>query len=296
MLFLLGVAKAGSSSIFNMLIKHPDFCAASKSLGYVRGHKEQHFFSVTKVYALGVHKYKSIYTDPKCNTSRGIYIDGSPTFRSMHVMVPRMKETYTVGMWEKLKFIVVLREPVSRDISWYKHSTRSSLSTSKFTEIKTAGEKNSSHQFNMESFYYNYLSTFLKAFRRDQILLLSFDYVAKNNKLTMMAIAKFLNVPFIEEWGYPLPDEDHLSQYGDKVDCVLSHVPPVECSLRNTMRDIYKPMNEKLYKLLEDTKHQRHMAEPDFLEFMDPNVTTPCVDDPRTIYNELISTDKIGHC
>lgn len=74
--------------------------------------------------------YLSLMNDPKCKKNKkAMYIDASTVFQ---VFVAsniglHLTQFYNSNEAKKLKFIVMLREPVARDVSWFNHMTRNNL-------------------------------------------------------------------------------------------------------------------------------------------------------------------------
>ena len=136
-LFVLGVQKGGSSSLYFFLIRHPLICGGA--------HKEPHFFDHDELYKKGRSAYAAMYTDKKCgNNSKAMFVDGTPMLHYMHRVSPRFADIYTPKERSKLKFIVLLREPVARDYSWYQQVVRGELASGKkFADILTYQEMDS---------------------------------------------------------------------------------------------------------------------------------------------------------
>ena len=115
-IFLAGGQKCGSSSLFEILVQHPLLLKGT--------HKEKHFFNIEDAYAKGVEYYHTLFVprerekmDPKA-----MFMDGTPMM-DCTVCWQRIYDTYTkagaIKQRDNLKFIVLLREPVSRDVSGY---------------------------------------------------------------------------------------------------------------------------------------------------------------------------------
>lgn len=131
-IFLLGAQKGGSSSLYELMIQHPQFCG-----GY---HKEPHYFTLKENFLQGLQFYKDNYIDPKCRTvNNTFFIDGTTALHHPTMLISGLKMALTVQERRELKFIALLREPVARDNSWYEHSTREMLykTLTPFTEIRT---------------------------------------------------------------------------------------------------------------------------------------------------------------
>jgi len=128
MIQLLGVQKGGSSSMYEFLIQHPLLCGGR--------HKEPHFFDHLNVITTPPNStkarldYMSLFPIvKKCNSKGARYIDGSTVFGRIEKNARNMFQFYTSDERNNLKFIVLLREPVARDYSWYEQVIRDKLIT-----------------------------------------------------------------------------------------------------------------------------------------------------------------------
>lgn len=120
---VIGVSKAGSTSLFHLLNQHPSvrpprvYCCES----------EQHFFDLR--YEEGIESYLQDFpplSAPHLNDSVGQkrQISGDVTPHYMYVpSVPR-RIFETLPNWREVKFIVILRDPSARAYSNYKDKVR----------------------------------------------------------------------------------------------------------------------------------------------------------------------------
>lgn len=298
-LLILGVQKGGSSSLYEFMIKHPLFCGGDV-------HKEPHFFDHDDQYKMGRAYFSSSFTDPKCNGNpKARYIDGTPQLHYMHKVADRLAEFYSEEERKKLKFIVLLREPVSRDYSWYAQQVRAKLAEGvKFTEIPTFQELDESVELQAEfkvhrsGRYVEQLEHFTDYFQRGQILVLNAKHVFQNSSDTMESVAAFLGVDMIPEWREPFPHDDHLGYtwFQGALDCIMEHVPSLSCSFRDQLAKYYEPYNKMLYEWIEASKGKAHRAEPLFDSFQDDYLTERCEKTPRSSYNQLIQSSKQESC
>ena len=117
-IFTVGIQKGGSSSLYELMVEHPLICAGL--------HKEVHYFDHPENYARGTAYFRATFSDPKCDGKHGThFVDGTPILHYPSTW-QRIYDTYseTTEIRDNLKFIVLLREPVSRDYSWYQHTVR----------------------------------------------------------------------------------------------------------------------------------------------------------------------------
>lgn len=117
-IFIIGAQKGGSSSLFELMVEHPQLCAGL--------HKENHFFDHMSNYDEGTEFFRQMYASPKCDHIAGShFIDGTPILHYPSTW-QRIYDTYTESpiIRDSLKFIALLREPSAREFSWYQHATR----------------------------------------------------------------------------------------------------------------------------------------------------------------------------
>lgn len=212
-----------------------------------------------------------------------------------------INKLYTDEEKEKLKFIVILREPVSRDYSWYCQVMRDRLAAgTKFDEIRTfmeidhEGLSERITHIHRSGRYVEQLAAYMKYFKRDQLLIISSTAIFQNSSKVMDSVAKFLDIEKIDKWNGPFPHDDHLgeSKFIGLVDCVVNHIPSLDCQFKEELGKYYQPYNEKLYKWLEDTKNVTSKWEPDFVKFGDTWSNVACVKNSREAYNKIIHSNK----
>lgn len=146
---------------------------------------------------------------------------------------------------------MLLREPVSRDFSWYQHQLRNDLSLHhSFRKVETFKEYQSKavETGNRRSGgYAKHFEIFAKYFRRDQIFVVNSELCFNNSTDVMKRIAKFVGVEFIDAWKDSFPHDDHLDHFTPSMTrCVTAHIPKMDCSVRDEMYRYYKMQNEVL--------------------------------------------------
>ncbi len=104
--FIIGAAKAGTTSLYEYLRQHPDIC-----LSYV---KEPEFFSNDKLYAKGLGFYIDTYFS-EC-TEYLVRGEASPHYLYYEKVARRIKAALPEG---DQKFLVILRNPIERAYSLY---------------------------------------------------------------------------------------------------------------------------------------------------------------------------------
>jgi hypothetical protein len=228
-------------------------------------------------------------------------------------------------MKDDLKLLVMLREPVSRDYSWYQHKIRQFLTghvtgqgfdearKGAVADLQTFQETYSFHvdavnkgelqrsevPLELAGDYITQLLEFLKYFRRDQMLIFNSNLAFTRPAEAMEAIRQFLGVEHFTKWDTdPFPHDDHLgSTYhsGDPT-CVLKHIPKMDCGFRDTLAGFYAQKNDELDQWMRRTKKKAPPSEPDWEPFGNTHVNISCVVDARAALDEVIAEEKKETC
>lgn len=300
--FIVGAQKGGSSSLFELMIEHPLICRGKR--------KESHYFNFETegVYSKGIDFYKQMFIDKKCNGKNGtFYVDGTPILhqddRNGESVWQRIYDTYSFStlLRDDLKFIALLREPVSRDYSWFQHNTRADLEKGGlFSDILTMSEKNK-HRTWDDRIIYTYvhqLMNFAKIFKRSQILVISSTDIFTNTASVMERIRMFLNVPSDPSFSQTLPHDDHLDHAAKKgpafVQCLIDHVPKLDCLERDRLGDFYEKYNQELYEFLKNgAVGKANPNETPFWPQFDSHKGLPCSNDTRKEMDAFLELDKL---
>lgn len=322
MIFILGAQKGGSSSLFEFILEHPTLCQGV--------HKEPHFFDDPKQYGWTRplrsgrwepgkipprEEYLDLFPDDADCFKKHIqyrYIDATTMLHASTQAMRAVHDFYTPEERNLLKFIVVLREPVSRDYSWFQQVSRDKLggnpnerggggdSPQPFISMETLKEADAHHSRHIKrsGVYVEQLTNITKYFRRDQLFVVSSNMLFRNTSMVMMNLAKYLAVEDIPKWREKLPHDDHLGkkQWVDIVECMLEHIPKLDCSHRDVLGSYYAPFNEQLYSWLSETRSSASPFEPPFLPFGEDYKKISCVADARKEFNELIEKDNTTSC
>ena len=294
-MFVIGAQKGGSMSLLELMTQHPTLCGGK--------HKEPHFFNNDDNYDRGVDWYKNQFADAKCaqNPKTAKYIDGTPILHIPDVW-KRIQKTYDKEKEStaNLKFIVLLREPVSRDYIWYQHVIRADLhSGQRYEGVKTLKEmnedsnwQNGDGQDTRRGRYVEQLDNFLKYFSRNQIMVISSAAIFKDSVEILERIRKFVGAQPDPSLSQQLPHIEHASQTGIAFElCALRHIPQLDCSYRDKMGAYYTPYNEKLYSWMESTKADADPNEPEFSPLFEDYKTTQCAKDSRAEYNTFLGKE-----
>ena len=316
-IFIAGGQKCGSSSLFEVLTQHKKLLKGT--------HKEPHFWN-TGDFLKGLGYYSStFFPQEKFVGGRDArFIDGTPMLEFGSAPWRRLVDTYTAAASgpsssssssspspdslppevAALRFIVVLREPVSRDYSWYMHATRLELFmgqqlNSVETMKELEGKRGGSGQGQRGGRYVEQLREMMTVLPRRQVFIVSLASLIGDTKGTLERIRRFLGVSRDTAFEQPFPHDDHLRAFrkrGSEKEllCLLRHVPQLDCALRDGLGDAYRDVNQELYAYLNNaTRAQADPNEPFFPPFADYR-SIPCAPDARATYNALLADTDGG--
>lgn len=262
---IIGAQKAGTSAVANWLFEggysHP--LIFDEEPWYYS--KEAHFFDIDWNYNLGLEYYASRFRDDELPA-----LDATPDTLAF---ARRVRDTYELAGDDQvinLKIIVILRDPVLRELSLYNHLAYScrNLDQSELTdwhkqvarpdgtimtfdefvrdvtmpalatnEIQDLGKGRSSRH----GLYANHLREWFRLFNRDQILVLSYDELCTAPERVQDRIQRFLRRSIAGNLQQEINSNDSQEK-------VLT--PSTEA--RQCIESIMKPHNERLYQLLEE--------------------------------------------
>jgi len=253
---IVGVAKSGTTSMYNYLIEHPTIHPINIEKEYRYPlKKEVRFFD--RYYNLGTRWYKAHFPLKfskfvQKNLKKNSFLTGESTPAYFHnPLVPkRVKQ-----LLPKVKLIFLLRNPIERAFSHYKHNKKLNFENLTFEEAikieskrlegektKTITDKNyfsfptQLFSYLNSGIYIEHLNNWLNEFDREQILIINSDDFFNQPKDVMKKTYEFLNVDFFDLSKYEI--------FNPGVQKEISN------EMRNYLRDFYKPHNEKLYKFL----------------------------------------------
>jgi hypothetical protein len=189
--YIIGAQKAGTTSLNDILAKHPDI--------FMPDDKEIPYFYDENLFALGKQNYEWYFRKWK-----GQKRIGNAPVNLIYLASVTAKKMYEFD--KNLKFICCLRNPIDRAYSayWY---FRSNLweSAKTFEEalakescIKETGsvEERCNLTYIDHGLYYEQLLTFYEYFSPDQILVLLFEDLKNKPHSVFECISKFLDIDY----------------------------------------------------------------------------------------------------
>ncbi len=239
---IIGAQKCGTSSLFYYLSQHPDL-----SLPNV---KEIHFFDLN--YKKGWEWYQDFYTKAKI-TDRKLTGEASPYYL-FHPLVPERVFKHL----PKVKIIVLLRNPIDRAYSHYRHQIKlgnepiqsfeeaivnEELRISAEEEKLKLGIMNESlahrrYSYKSRGFYSLQIERWLKFFPMSQMLFIKSEDLFEHPKAVLNEVYDFLKIRRI------LPQSLTPQNTND--------YPEIDVLTRENLRKFYEEDSFKLKRLLSD--------------------------------------------
>ncbi|MGN2275040.1 sulfotransferase family protein [Priestia megaterium] len=233
---IIGAMKCGTTSLYKYLMQHPNVIPAKR--------KEIHFFDMN--YDKGTSWYKSQF--PLLLNSKENFITGeaSPYYLFHPHAARRIHETVP-----QAKLIVLLRNPVERAYSQYKHfkikgSFEDAINREK-ERLEDEREKMIKDETYNKGFYRKYsclsrgiyvdqLKIFVDYFGEDKILILKSEDLYKDPESTLNRVFEFLSLPQYKIKEFPVYNKNYYE--------------PLSDSMRKYLADYFKPHNQRLYEYL----------------------------------------------
>ena len=190
----LGAAKSATTTYYDILKNHNEV--------FVPKFKEPHFFNFDNNFSKGIDWYSQTYFG-NVSEEKAI-IDFTPTYLYSNLCAERIFNC----LGPKMKFVVILRNPVDRAYSHYNHSVRDGHEEKSFIdainlEAKRIDKFKKNNDFLSElrcsyisqGMYFNMLNSYLKYYNINDFLIINFDEeVIKNINKTKTKLSDFLNI------------------------------------------------------------------------------------------------------
>jgi Sulfotransferase domain len=262
---LIGAQKSGTSSIADWLFEggfvRPRVMGA-EPLYYS---KEVHFFDINHRFHRGLNFYAERFRfDEDASQSGSPTMDATPDTLQFAERVRSIYDKAGGDQAHRLKIIVILREPVSRELSLYNHLVHdfktlkpsektswndqiinadgSIMSFDEFVEkVSLPALRNTTDlgRSTRHGLYAIHLRKWFSLFDRKQILVLSFDELQHRPMNLEERIRSFL--------CYPIPDGLKRANSNDHEGKLTSPSEPTKSKLQ----EVFAKHNEDLYQMLE---------------------------------------------
>jgi len=251
-ILLAGAQKAGTTALAQWLLAPPfnkGVCGPVVFEGEpAHFKKEVQFFDQEERYERGTAFYERRFGHCHFSTTRNdhgvvLSMDATPNY----IRFPqRVFDTYErAGQLGSLKIIFSLREPVARDLSWYNHRKGYANVYTYDQHVRKKmlpglKDERSGDRFAVDMcLYAKHLEAWFRLFRREQILVLSYDEVLHNSTKARGRVEAFL--------GHRFPAEK-LEKENTKDGA--SKLARPACDTQRELDTLFRPHNERLYALL----------------------------------------------
>jgi Sulfotransferase domain len=241
--FIIGTAKGGTNSLYNLLTRHPHVePAALKGLQYFSKHFDQ-----------GVEWYRGQFPPPRWKDGRRSSTGEATPRYLYHPLVPeRMAEVVP-----QARLIALLRNPVDRTYSHYHERVSDMRETRSFEEAIEAekewmsgkedgppeheprgGVERPTFPYLEMGIYVDQLLRWSKFFSNEQMLVLKSEDFFERELDTLKVVLDFLDLPDWEPEEAPkIHNKGHYKQKMDP-------------AIRQWLEDYFKPHNRRLYEYL----------------------------------------------
>jgi len=252
---IAGTNKAGTTSLFRYLSDHPEVCASNI--------KEIVFFSSLRgdVTPQALSRYASHFAH--CTPDARIRLEASPNYLSGGARVARLIRECL----PEVRLIFILREPVSRLLSNY-HRTKERLhekvrnvSSNDYIKLLLSAAEHPGGSGPHNPFtsdlnsvtYADLIGQYLAEFASDQIKILFFDDLARNELKFVKSACAFLGIDpsFYDSYEFHVENKtrsyrsNNLQKFAYYIhirsERWLNRIPAV----RRSLRDVYNFINEK---------------------------------------------------
>lgn len=193
-LIIGGTTKAATTSLFFYLSDHPEICAANWKEVRFFLHKEYPLSSKYR-FEDGIEKYQEFFSHCSGNKLR---MEATPDYLYSKDTAKRIKEYLP-----KAKIVFILREPISRLISWYKFAKQNNNLPERTTfdeyvrlQLRDDEEnKKGQHMLALQHGRYSYyLKDYFDLLRRDRILVVFYETLSSNPTSVLKEICIFSDI------------------------------------------------------------------------------------------------------
>jgi hypothetical protein len=200
-----GTTKAATTSLFEYLSNHPEVCGSM--------YKESRFFldddyPLEKKISFGDSRQYNILF--KNCLDKNTYLEATPDYLYSQGSAQRIKQ-----LLPDAKLIFILREPISRLVSWYKFAQQNNLlsfqvSFDEFIAMQQKplpGYTKQQHLMALEQGKYaQYLRPYYEAFGSQNIHILFYEDISKNQLESVKGVCDFLGIDeeFYETYNFKI--------------------------------------------------------------------------------------------
>ena len=218
-LIIGGTTKAATTSLFNYLAAHPEVCASTRkeTRFFI---DEDYFLPLPKIhFSQGLEKYNTFFINQVDSAS--VRLEATPDYLYSSTTAEKIKTSLP-----NVKAVFILREPISRLVSWYRYAKQKALipESMKFEEYveKQLKSKNSSSQeesnnepkkeipqsyfFDMlqQGCYSDYLRSYITALGRENVYIGFYEEICLSPRSVSQEVCKFAQIDpaFFDEYQF----------------------------------------------------------------------------------------------
>ena len=227
-LMILGFQKSGTTSLSNILAKHPEINFCSQ--------KEPNYFSNNKNWKKKIDDYHNLF---KSKPKSKIWAEGSTNYSWLldYPYVAKSLKDYN----ENLKFIFIMRDPVYRLKSHYIYYRKKGYTNRNFfDEIK------SNPSYILNGLYSVQCTPFLDLFPINNFLFLTLEDFKKNPIKELKKISEFLSINFEELSQIDFENKNKSSE--------IKNIRPIKIYLAPYLRFIPQKIRKFFYPIFQYQK------------------------------------------
>ncbi|MEA3452280.1 MAG: sulfotransferase domain-containing protein [Bacteroidota bacterium] len=198
-LLIIGAGRSGTTSIYEYLKNHTQICFSKI--------KEIHYFSIDELFNRTEKYYHSLYD---CQQKENQIFASADTYLFI-AQTEIIKRIYDYN--SKMKFIIMLRNPIDRAFSGYQYAINNGYLNKKISFIESI--KNEEKLLNKDisiiqqnnlcniyqSKYFYHLKRWTSIFPKNNFLLLKTDELKKSQQTVLNKIADFCNIDKFQASG-----------------------------------------------------------------------------------------------
>lgn len=189
-LIIGGTTKAGTTSLYNYLVAHPEVSGSFRKETNFFLDKEWENASIYR-YEDGIEKYVANY---RYSLAEKLYIEASPEY-----LYSPGTPVKIFNSLPKVKILFILRDPLSRLISWYKFAKQIGIISPNLTFdnfVIQQSQNTGSIKPNIleQGLYSKYLARYFEIFDSNRVKVVFFEELADNPLEVMKGISKFCEI------------------------------------------------------------------------------------------------------
>ncbi|NEO94405.1 MAG: sulfotransferase domain-containing protein [Moorea sp. SIO3G5] len=198
-LIIGGTTKAATTSLFYYLADHPEVCTSN--LKEIRFFLDKDYPEASNYrYEDGLEKYDDIFRYAQCSHVEKIRMEATPDYLYSLGTPHKIKQSLP-----NVKLIFILREPVSRLISWYKFAKQKEylpqdISFDNYVDKQLINdnfehENTYTYMRSLEQGRYSvYLKPYFELFGSDRIYVNFYEELSRNPKSVLEKICRFAGI------------------------------------------------------------------------------------------------------